>query len=59
MQQVQIAIGWIILISYLLSFSINFNFIYLTILISLGLIFAGFTGFYGLAKIFNLMPWNK
>ncbi len=59
MQQVQIAIGLLIIASYMLAFFINYNFIYLPFILACGLIFAGISGFCGLAKIVSMMPWNK
>jgi len=58
-RQVLITAGFLILLFTTLAFIINFNFIYFTLFISLGLIFAGLTGFCGLAIVLEKMPWNK
>jgi len=58
-RQVLITAGSFILIFTLLAVFINLNFIYLTFFMSLGLIFAGITGFCGLAILLEKMPWNK
>ncbi len=59
MQQVQVAIGILIIASYLLAFFVNYNFIYVPAILACGLIFAGLSGFCGLAKLLSKMPWNK
>lgn len=58
MQQVQITIGTMLILLALLSFLISKNFIILILLIGMGLIFSGLTGFCGLALLLAKMPWN-
>jgi rhodanese-related sulfurtransferase len=59
MRQVQIAAGILILLGVLFSYVISPFFIILTIFVGSGLIFAGITGFCGMAKLLFYMPWNK
>lgn len=58
-RQVLITAGLFILLFTFLSIFINFNFIYLTIFMACGLMFAGITGVCGLATLLSKMPWNK
>jgi len=58
-RQVQLTIGICVLISGLLGYFYTCSFSLLSALIGIGLIFAGITGFCGLARALALMPWNK
>lgn len=53
MQQVQITIGTIILISLALGVTLSLYFLIICALIGLGLLIAGFTGYCGLAKLLS------
>lgn len=59
MQQTQLVIGVMVSIFCLLALFANYNFIYGALFFGLGLIFAGLTGFCGLAKLLDKMPWNQ
>jgi rhodanese-related sulfurtransferase len=59
MQQVQIIIGVGVLAGVLLSRSVHPDFIWLSAFFGAGLIFAGTTGWCGLAVLLSKMPWNK
>ena len=58
-RQVQITIGSAVLAGVLLSQSVNENFVWLSGFFGAGLLFAGISGFCGLARVMALMPWNK
>jgi rhodanese-related sulfurtransferase len=58
-RQVQIAIGLLVVISVFLSFFVSINFLILTLIIGLGLIFAGLSGICMLANFIAKMPWNR
>lgn len=58
MRQMQIAVGSIILLGLLLSQVISTYFIVLPIIAGAGLLFAGITGYCGMAKLLMVMPWN-
>lgn len=58
-RQVFITAGVLTLIGSLTSLLINIYFILLPILIGSGLIFAGITGWCGMAKLLEKMPWNR
>jgi len=58
-QQVHIIAGSLILLGVILSKFLNPNLIYLSGVIGAGLLFAGLTGWCGMAKILSKMPWNK
>jgi len=59
MRQVQIAAGGLALLGFALGVTINPGFHALSGLIGAGLLFAGATGWCGMAKLLALMPWNK
>ena len=58
MRQVQVAAGSLILLSLALSLTAP-GFLVLTAFIGAGLVFAGVSGFCGLARVLARMPWNK
>lgn len=57
-RQVMITAGLLVLIGTLLSFKFS-GFIGLAIFVGAGLVFAGVTGFCGMARLLRYMPWNK
>lgn len=57
-RQIQIAAGLLILLGVLGSF-VWHPFYLLTAFVGAGLVFAGVTGFCGLAKLLARMPWNR
>ncbi len=59
MRQVQIGAGLLVLLFILLGRFVSPMFTLAAGLIGAGLIFAGVTGFCGLARLLALMPWNK
>lgn len=58
MQQVQIAIGTGVLTGVILARLVDPNWIYLSAFFGAGLLFAGTTGWCGLAILLSKMPWN-
>lgn len=59
MRQVQIAAGGLILIGALLGWLANPLFFLICAFVGAGLTFAGLTGFCGMARLLQVMPWNK
>jgi hypothetical protein len=58
-RQVMIAAGSLALIGVLLGAFVSSGFYVLAGLIGAGLVFAGVSGFCGMAKLLALMPWNR
>ena len=59
MRQVQIIAGALVVLGVVLGYSISPAFFLLSGAIGVGLLFAGISGFCGLARLLNVMPWNK
>jgi rhodanese-related sulfurtransferase len=59
MQQVQLAVGSLILLAVILGFALHSGFFALAGLFGAGLIFAGATGFCGMARLLAFAPWNR
>lgn len=59
MRQVQIAAGGLILIGALLGWLVDPLFFLICAFVGAGLTFAGITGFCGMARLLQVMPWNK
>jgi len=59
MRQVQITAGSLILIGTVLGLGVSPWFFALTAFVGAGLLFAGVTGFCGMARLLARMPWNK
>lgn len=59
MRQVQIIVGLMVLIGVVLGFLISPYFTLVSAFFGLGLLFAGLSGFCGLAKILMLFPYNR
>ena len=59
MRQVQIGAGSLVVLGLLLGSLLHPAFYWLAAFVGCGLIFAGVTGFCGMAKLLALMPWNK
>ena len=59
MRQVQIIVGFLGAGGALLALTVNKFFALLPLLVCSGLLFAGLTGFCGLALLLAKMPWNK
>jgi rhodanese-related sulfurtransferase len=59
MRQVQITAGSIVVLGVVLAAAVNPAFIWLSGAIGAGLVFAGTSGWCGMAKLLALMPWNR
>jgi rhodanese-related sulfurtransferase len=59
MRQVQIGAGSLVLIGVLLGALVDPFFYALSGFVGAGLLFAGVTGFCGMANLLALMPWNR
>lgn len=59
MRQVQIAAGVLILCGVVLGYSLSAAFFLLSGFVGAGLLFAGVTGFCGMARLLKIMPWNR
>jgi len=59
MRQVQIVAGSLVLLGAVLGTTVAPAFYGLSAFVGAGLIFAGLTGFCGMARILALMPWNR
>jgi rhodanese-related sulfurtransferase len=57
-RQVRIAAGSLVLLGFVLSFLHPF-FIYLSVFVGAGLVFAGITDFCGMGLLLAKFPWNK
>ena len=59
MRQVFMVAGALILIGVILAQFVAPSFVYLSGFVGAGLLFAGISGWCGMAKLLALMPWNK
>lgn len=59
MRQVQITIGFFVLLGSLLTVYVDPRWVYLCMFFGAGLLFAGMSGFCGLALLMAKMPWNR
>jgi rhodanese-related sulfurtransferase len=59
MQQVQVTVGLISIIGAVLALAVNAWFAVIPLALGCGLLFAGLTGFCGLALVLAKMPWNR
>lgn len=59
LQQANIIAGALVLLGAIFSVLINNNFIYLNILIGIGLLCSGISRNFSFENIVNTMPWNK
>lgn len=59
MRQVQIAAGSIVVVGAALALTVNPAFVLLSGFIGAGLVFAGASGWCGMAKLLAVMPWNR
>lgn len=59
MRQVQIGAGSLVLTGVVLGAAVTPGFYALSGFVGAGLLFAGITGFCGMARILGAMPWNK
>lgn len=58
-RQVQIAAGSLVLAGAALGFAVHPGFYALSAFVGAGLVFAGVTGFCGMATLLARMPWNR
>jgi rhodanese-related sulfurtransferase len=58
-RQVQITAGLLILVGMLLAWLLSPLFLGLSAFVGAGLIFAGISGWCGMARVLGLMPWNR
>ena len=58
-RQVQIAAGSLVLIGLLLAVAVSPWFAGLAAFVGAGLVFAGVSGWCGMARLLTLMPWNR
>lgn len=59
MRQVQIIAGALVLTGVVLGLTVDPNFFGLSAFVGVGLTFAGVTGWCGMAKLLQFMPWNQ
>jgi rhodanese-related sulfurtransferase len=59
MRQVQIAAGTLVVLGILLAVLVSPAFMALSAFVGAGLIFAGITGFCGMASLLAHLPWNR
>ncbi|MFN3349362.1 rhodanese family protein [Pseudorhodoplanes sp.] len=59
MRQVQIAAGSLVVLGTVLGATVSPGFYLLAGFVGAGLVFAGVTGFCGMANVLALMPWNR
>lgn len=59
MRQVQIAAGGLTLAGVVLGYTLSSGFFLLSGFVGAGLVFAGLTGFCGMARLLDKMPWNR
>jgi len=59
MRQVQITIGFFVLLASVLAVTVNPAWVYLCMFFGAGLLFAGLSGFCCLAMVLAKMPWNR
>ena len=58
-RQVQIAAGSLVLIGLVLSVAVSPWFAALSAFVGAGLVFAGISGWCGMANLLGIMPWNR
>lgn len=59
MRQVQVAAGSLVLLGVFLGAYVSPGFYFLAGFVGAGLVFAGFSGFCGMARLLMRMPWNR
>lgn len=59
MRQVQITAGSLVVLGVVLGFTVQPAFLGLSAFVGAGLVFAGSTGWCGMAKLLAVMPWNR
>lgn len=59
MRQVQIAAGALVLLGVILGYGVAPGFFLISGVVGAGLLFAGISGFCGMARLLMKMPWNR
>ena len=59
MRQVQIVAGSLVVLGVVLGLLVAPSFFALSAYVGAGLVFAGSTGWCGMAKLLAVMPWNR
>jgi len=59
MRQVQLAAGLLVVLGVALGALVNWWFLAISAFVGCGLMFAGATGWCGMARLLSLMPWNR
>ena len=59
MRQVLLTAGSLVTTGVLLALCVNPQFILLSLVVGIGLMFAGITGWSGMSYVLAKMPWNK
>lgn len=59
MRQVQITAGSLVVIGAVLALTVAPSFVALSAFVGAGLVFAGVSGWCGMAKLLAMMPWNR
>lgn len=57
-RQVRFTSGLLNLLGIALSYSINSNWIFLSVIVSLGMVVSAMSGSCGMANVLRMMPWN-
>jgi hypothetical protein len=58
-RQVQIIVGGSVLTGVVLSQTVAMEWVWVSGFFGAGLLFAGLSGFCGLARVLAMMPWNR
>ena len=58
-RQVQIAAGFLVLTGVTLSLALSSWLLVIPALVGCGLVFAGISGWCGMARLLAVMPWNR
>lgn len=59
MRQVHVFVGSIVCVFSFLAYMFNIHLVFIPMLVGVGLLISGLTGFCGLAMFLAKMPWNK
>lgn len=59
MRQVQLTAGFLVVLGVILGVSVSPWFYGVSAFVGMGLMFAGLTGFCGMARLLTIMPWNR
>jgi rhodanese-related sulfurtransferase len=59
MRQVQVVAGSFVVLGAVLGATVSPGFYLVSAFVGAGLVFAGITGFCGMARVLEIMPWNR